>query len=158
MDSRHPQKSFRRGGRLAFLKPNAAGRGPRDENRDITQSTANGQAAIVQDGDTGFAGTAPAGLSDRLASKLFARLLLELPEHRRDLQSAYRDGRNEQLERAAHKLLGAVVYCELPELAGALRELKQAAGAGNAGLAEPAFGKTIRLIDDLLACSGYRAR
>ena len=158
MDSRHPQKSLRRGGRLAFLKPNVAGRGPRDENRDLTQSSASGQAAIVQDGDAGFAGTIPAGLSERLASELFARLLLELPEHRHDLQSAYRDGRNKQLERSAHKLLGAVVYCELPELASALRELKQTINSGDDELTVPAFGKTLRLIDDLLASSGYHAR
>jgi HPt (histidine-containing phosphotransfer) domain-containing protein len=155
MDSRHPQKSLRQGRRLAFLKPYAAGCSPRNANRDDTRTIANRHADIVQDGDTGFAGTIPADLSDRLASELFARLLLELPEHRHDLQSAYRDGNNEQLERSAHKLLGAVVYCELPELARALRELKQAARAGNAGLAGPAFGNTIRLIDELLACSGY---
>jgi HPt (histidine-containing phosphotransfer) domain-containing protein len=158
MDSRHTQKSLRRGGRLAFLKPYAAGRSPRDENRDIPQSSANVQAEGIRDGDAGFAGTIPAGLSDKLASELFARLLLELPDHRRDLQSAYTDGNDEQLERHVHKLLGAVVYCELPELARALRELKQAAGAGNAGQAGPAFGKTIRLIDDLLAGSGYHTR
>jgi HPt (histidine-containing phosphotransfer) domain-containing protein len=158
MDSRHPQKSLRRDGRFAFLEPNAAGRDPRDENRRDTRTSVKGQAAIVQDGDTGFAGSALAGLSDKLASELFARLLLELPEHRRDLQSAYRDGNNDQLARATHKLLGAVVYCDLPELASALRELKQTIGSGDAGLTGPAFGKTLRLIDDLLACSGYHAR
>lgn len=158
MDSRHPQKSLRQGGRLAFPKPDTAGRDPRDENRDVTQSSANTPSAIVQDGDTGFAGTVPAGLSGKLASELFARLLLELPEHRHDLQLAYRDGSDEQLERSAHKLLGAVVYCELPELASALRELKQTIKSGDDELTGPAFGKTLRLIDDLLACSGYHAR
>jgi len=155
MDSRHSQKSPRRGGCLAFLKPNATGRGPRDESRGVTQPGAIAQATIVRDGDTGYPGTVPAGLSDKLASELFARLLLELPEHRRDLQSAYRDGSHEQLERAAHKLLGAVVYCKLPQLAAVLRELKQTIESGNAGLTGPAFDRTIRLIDDLLACSGY---
>ncbi len=155
MGDRHTQKSLGRGGRVAFLEPNAAERDPGHENRDGTRTIADGHEEIVQDGGTGFAGTAPAGLSDKLASELFARLLLELPEHRRDLQSAYRDGNNEQLDRFAHKLLGAVVYCKLPELASALRELKQTTGSGNTGLTGPAFGKTIRLIDDLLACSGY---
>jgi len=158
MDSRHTQKSLRRGKCLAFPEPYDSGRDPRNENRRDTRTSANGQAAIVQDGDAGFPGTIPVDLSDKLASELFARLLLELPEHRRDLQSAYRVGNNEQLERFAHKLLGAVVYCELPELAGALRELKQTIGSGDAGLTGPAFGKTLRLIDDLLACSGYHAR
>jgi HPt (histidine-containing phosphotransfer) domain-containing protein len=155
MDSQHPQKSLRRGGRLAFLEPNAAGHDPRDENRDVTHSSASGQAAIVQDGDAGFAGMAPAGLSDKLASELFARLLLELPEHRRDLQSAYRDGNNDQLARATHKLLGAVVYCDLPELAATLRELKQTTNSVDAGQTAAPFARTIRLIDDLLSCSGY---
>jgi HPt (histidine-containing phosphotransfer) domain-containing protein len=156
MDSQHLQKWLRRGGRLAFLKPNAAGRDPRDENRDVTQSSASGQAAIVQDGDAGFTGMVPASLSDKLASELFARLLLELPEHRRDLLSAYQDGDNEQLARATHKLLGAVVYCDLPELAATLRELKRTTNSVDAGQTAAPFARTIRLIDDLLTCSGYR--
>ena len=155
MSDRHTRKSLGRGGRFAFQEPYADGCDPRIENRDDTRTIADGHAEIAQDGDTGFAGTVPAGLSDKLASELFARLLLELPEHRRDLQSAYRDGNNEQLDRSAHKLLGAVVYCDLPELARALRELKQTIKSGDAGLTGPSFGKAIRLIDDLLACSGY---
>jgi HPt (histidine-containing phosphotransfer) domain-containing protein len=155
MDSQHTQKSLRRGKRPAILEPYAAGRDPRDENRDDTQTSANDQAEIVRYGDREFAGTVPAGLPVKLASELFARLLLELPEHRRDLQLAYRNGNNEQLERSAHKLLGAVLYCELQELARALRELKQTVKSGDAGLTGPSFGKAIRLIDDLLACSGY---
>jgi HPt (histidine-containing phosphotransfer) domain-containing protein len=128
---------------------------PHIGNREDSQTIADDHAQIVQDGDTGFADTSLAGLSEKLASELFARLLLELPEHRRDLQSAYQDGNSEHLERSAHKLLGAVVYCELPDLAAALRELKQTTVAGDAAQAEPAFGKVMRLIDDLLACSGY---
>ena len=155
MDSRHTQKSLRRGKRLAILEPYAAGRDPRDENRRDARTSANGQAAIVQDGDAGFPGTIPVDLSDKLASELFARLLLELPEHRRDLQSAYRDGNNDQLARATHKLLGAVVYCDLPELAATLRELKQTTNSVDAGQTAAPFARTIRLIDDLLSCSGY---
>ena len=158
MDSRHPQKSLHQGGRLAFLKPNAAGRDPRHENRDVTQSSASAQAAIVQDGDAGFAGTVPVGLSNKLASELFARLLLELPEHRRDLQSAYRDRNNDQLE-------GPLTNCSAPwstaisrNWPATLRELKQTIKSVDAGLTGPAFARTIRLIDDLLACSGYHAR
>ena len=131
---------------------------PRRGNRENSQTIANDPVQIIQDGDTEFAVTALAGLSDKLASELFARLLLELPEHRRDLQSAYRGGNNQYLERCAHKLLGAVVYCDLPELAAALRELKQAAAAEDAAQSKPAFGKVMRLIDDLLDCSGCRAR
>jgi len=158
MESRRTQKAPRRGRQFELQETYAAGRDPHMENRDDSQTIADNHAEIVQDGDTGFADTALAGLSAKLASELFARLLLELPEHRRDLQSAYRGGNNEFLERCAHKLLGAVVYCELPELAAALRELKQTTVAGDAAQAKPAFGKVMRLIDDLLACSGYHAR
>jgi hypothetical protein len=136
MESPRTQKTARRG------------------NRGDSQSIADNPAQIVLDGDTGFEGTALADLSGKLASELFARLLLELPEHRHDIQSAYRGGNNEHLERSAHKLLGAVVYCQRPELAAALRELKQTTAAGATAQAEPAFRKVMQLIDDLLACTG----
>jgi HPt (histidine-containing phosphotransfer) domain-containing protein len=158
MESRRTQKAPRRGRHFALQEPFAAGRGPHMGNRDDSQTIAVEHAKIVKDGDTGFSGTALAGLSDKLASELFARLLLELPEHRRDLQSAYRGGNSEYLERCAHKLLGAVVYCELPKLAAALRELKQMTVAEDAAQAKLAFGKVMQLIDDLLACSGYHVR
>lgn len=110
----------------------------------------------VRDGNADSAATAPTGLSARLASDLFARLLLELPEHRHELESACRDGSGEHISRAAHKLLGAVVYCDLPDLAEALRDLKRTIDAPDAGQTEPVCFKTIRLIDELLASSGYR--
>ena len=115
---------------------------------------------VVRDGDTGMGmGNANASLlSYRLASELFALLLLELPVHRRELQSASRDGDPQRLARAAHKLLGAVVYCDLPELADALRELKRMAEFRNTAQAEPALNKVFQLIDELLASSGYRER
>lgn len=155
MGRRHARKPLLSGRRFAFLKPFVAGRGQLDNNVDATQTGAAGHAEIVRDGDTECADTIPSGLSGKLANELFAWLLLELPVHRRDLQSAYQDGNSEQLARAAHKLLGAVVYCELPELARTLRELKRMIGTGDAGQTGPAFGKVIRQIDELLACSGY---
>ena len=151
MTIRHPRKPLRSGRRVAFLEPLAAVRDFLNGYRDGAQTA--GQAERVQDGGLGIGDTA--GLSVRLSSELFARLLLELPEHRRDLQSAYQDGNGEQLTRSAHKLLGAVVYCDLPELARSLRELKHTTGSGDTGQEGSAFGKVIRLIDELLACSGY---
>jgi HPt (histidine-containing phosphotransfer) domain-containing protein len=124
-----------------------------DGKRDDTRAGSAGHAEIIQDGGMGVADAA--GFSDKLASELIARLLLELPEHRRDLQSAYQNGNSELLERAAHKLLGAVVYCKLPQLARALRELKRTTGTVEASQTGPAFGKVIRLLDELLAGSGY---
>ena len=158
MERRRTQKAPCRGRQFALQETYAVRRGPHSGNRDDSQTIADDHAQTVQDGGTGFTDTALAGLSDKLASELFARLLLELPEHRQDLQSAYRDGNNEDLERCAHKLLGAVVYCELPELAAALRELKQTTAAEDAAQATPAFRRVMQLIDDLLACSGYHAR
>jgi HPt (histidine-containing phosphotransfer) domain-containing protein len=134
-----------------LLEPFAAVRGLLSGYRDGAQTAS--QAERVEDGGLGIGDAAE--LSGRLSSELFARLLLELPEHRRDLQSACQDGNGEQLERAAHKLLGAVVYCDLPELAAALRELKQTTGSRDSGQEGSAFGKVIRLIDELLDCSGY---
>ena len=110
----------------------------------------------IRDGNADSAATAATGMSARLASELFARLLLELPGHRHELESACRDGSREHLSRAAHKLLGVVVYCDLPDLAEALRDLKRAIAAPDAGQTEAVCFKTIRLIDELLASSGYR--
>jgi HPt (histidine-containing phosphotransfer) domain-containing protein len=110
----------------------------------------------VEDGFTFTASADPSRLTSRLASELFARLLLELPGHRHELQSAGRDGDTERLVRAAHKLLGAVVYCALPELAEALRELKRMSGPENTAQTAGALNKVVQLIDELLACSGYR--
>jgi Hpt domain len=155
MGRRRTHKPFPGARLVAFLEPFVTGRVWLNKDTDDAQGGAVGDTESVRDGDTGFARTLPSGLSGRLASELFARLLLELPEHRRDLQAAYRDGDSEQLAGAAHKLLGAVVYCDLPQLTEALRELKRTIVSPDAGQKEPAYLRTIRLIDDLLARSGY---
>lgn len=98
----------------------------------------------------------PVPLSDRLASELFARLLLELPDHRRDLMAAYRENDLDLLARRTHKLLGAVMYCDLPELAAALQTLRLTRGENNAEELRLAYGRTISTIDHLLQKSGYR--
>jgi HPt (histidine-containing phosphotransfer) domain-containing protein len=125
--------------------------GPRERSLNDA-ADANG----VRDSAMAVGITAPSPMSTRLASELFARLLLELPAHRRELHSALRTGDQERLARAAHKLLGAVVYCNLPELAEALRELKRMTESGDATRTGPALDKVLRQIDELLACSGYR--
>jgi len=113
-------------------------------------------ASTLRDGDRNTRAAARSRLSSMLASELFARLLLELPGHRRELQSAARDGNTERLDRAAHKLLGAVLYCDLPELADALRETKRRCASRNGEQAETAAALPIRLIDELLTRSGFR--
>ena len=105
--------------------------------------------------ESGSRMTQPERTRSGMASELFARLLLELPEHRRELQSAGRDGDSGRLTRAAHKLLGAVVYCNLPELADALRKLKGMAESGHTAQTKAALNMVLRLIDELLTSSGY---
>jgi HPt (histidine-containing phosphotransfer) domain-containing protein len=122
---------------------------------DRRQNDATG-THTVRDGDLSAETMPPSVPSARLASELFARLLLELPAHRRELRSARRDGDEKRLGRAAHKLLGAVVYCDLPELAGVLRELRQMTESGDATRTGPALEAVLRRIDELLACIGYR--
>ena len=104
---------------------------------------------------TGTDAAEPVRLSDRLASELFARLLLELPDHRQVLMTAYRENDSERLASSTHKLLGAVMYCDLPELAEALQQLRQAYGSDDSERLRLSHGKAIRAIDELLEKSGY---
>ena len=153
MGKRHTEKTQHSGPHPALKETiNAAG-DPLSGRHDGTGSGASHIRNGIHDGGDGNAVTARS--CDTLASELFARLLLELPGHRREMQSAYRKGDDEQLARATHKLLGGVVYCELADLATALRELKQALSAGDTAQTGAAMSKTLRIIDDLLACSGY---
>jgi len=99
----------------------------------------------------------PRGPSGRFTSELFARLLLELPDHRHALLTAFEENNPEQLRAGTHKLLGAVVYCDLPQLASALRELRQAYDTGDRERLQTAFNRTIHTLDQLLAASGYTA-
>jgi hypothetical protein len=148
-------KKMRRSGmRPAFMEPVSTVCDTLSGQRDGARSGASATGDSVQDVSNGFGSTARPCAP--LASELFARLLLELPGHRRDLLSACQDGNEERLARAAHKLLGGVVYCELADLAAALRELKQTLGSGDSAQTAASLGKAVRIIDELLACSGYR--
>jgi HPt (histidine-containing phosphotransfer) domain-containing protein len=150
MSKPHTGKSQRSRERTAFMQQITAACDPLSGNCGGAPAGARNR---IRDGGAGIAVTARP--FDSLASELFARLLLELPDHRRELLLAYQDGDDARLARAAHKLLGGVVYCELAELAAALRDLKQALGAGDTGHTSAALNKVIRIIDELLTCSGY---
>ena len=69
---------------------------------------------------------APRGRKQPFSSELFIELLTELPTHRRQILHAWEAGDLDTLRSAVHKLLGAVVYCNAPELEEALRELRLA--------------------------------
>jgi HPt (histidine-containing phosphotransfer) domain-containing protein len=90
----------------------------------------------------------------RFSSELFASLLLELPEHRQALLDAHGNRDLGQLGSCAHKLLGAVVYCDLPELAAALRQLQQAVRSDDIRAVTPCCNASVQAIDTLLAKSG----
>lgn len=118
-----------------------------------SHSPVNDSQMNRQHAETGAA--EPVRLSDRLASELFARLLLELPDHRQTLMTAYRENDSERLASSTHKLLGAVMYCDLPDLAEALQELRQAYGSNDSEQLRLSHGKAVRAIDELLERSGY---
>jgi HPt (histidine-containing phosphotransfer) domain-containing protein len=98
--------------------------------------------------------TAKDSVTGRFSSELFASLLLELPEHRQALLNARAGEDISELGRCTHKLLGAVVYCDLPELAGALRALQQAIRCEDTDAITPACNASIRAIDTVLSKSG----
>ncbi len=93
-------------------------------------------------------------VSARFSSELFASLLLELPEHRQALLDAHAGRDIDELGRCSHKLLGAVVYCDLPELTGALRKLQEVIRSEDVDAVTPACNASVQAIEALLAKSG----
>jgi HPt (histidine-containing phosphotransfer) domain-containing protein len=91
------------------------------------------------------------------SSELFAELLLELPVHRQRLSGAAENGDMDTLRKAVHQLLGAVAYCDAPELEEALRELRLAIKAGRQGAIKVYHEQLINVIDSTLRSSGYRS-
>jgi HPt (histidine-containing phosphotransfer) domain-containing protein len=73
-------------------------------------------------GDTQTPGRRRQSFSD----EIFAELLTELPVHRHQISGAWKAGDLDTLRSDIHKLLGAVVYCDAPELEESLRELQRA--------------------------------
>ena len=93
-------------------------------------------------------------VSAHFSSELFASLLLELPEHRQALLDAHAGQDLDELGRCAHKLLGAVVYCDLPELTGTLRKLQEVIRSKDVDAITPACNTSVQAIEALLANSG----
>jgi len=93
---------------------------------------------------------------DTLGTVIFARLLLELPQHRQTLESATQANDHEQLALWSHKLAGAVAYCNLPELSAALDELRQMLDMNNTEQTRHACHMVNRCITALIESSGAR--
>jgi HPt (histidine-containing phosphotransfer) domain-containing protein len=96
------------------------------------------------------------GLPDRFASQLFASLLLELPEHRRAFTTAWLANDHPSLGASAHRLAGAVAYCDLPELSAALAGLERAIREDDEAALPQAYNLASRELDALLEKSGLR--
>jgi HPt (histidine-containing phosphotransfer) domain-containing protein len=94
-------------------------------------------------------------LDRTLSSELFARLLLELPAHRRRFAAAYRSGDTAQLGRHVHQLLGCAAYCDTPELVDGLQELRRALKTADRRLIDVQYARAIDAIDSILRYSGY---
>ena len=95
-------------------------------------------------------------LTDRFASQLFASLLLELPEHRRAFTTAWLANDHTSLAASAHRLAGAVAYCDLPELSAALAGLERALPDDDEATLRQAYNLASRELDALLEKSGRR--
>jgi HPt (histidine-containing phosphotransfer) domain-containing protein len=111
-----------------------------------------GQTQPVDDSET----LARSGLPDRFASQLFASLLLELPEHRQAFTTAWLANDHPSLAASAHRLAGAVAYCDLPELSAALTGLERALREGDEAALPQAYNLASRELDALLEKSGQR--
>ncbi|HAJ92851.1 MAG TPA: hypothetical protein DCO71_09620 [Gammaproteobacteria bacterium] len=60
------------------------------------------------------------------SGEMFAELLIELPDFQKKISQAYQAGDRHNLRSHLHQLLGAVAYCDAPELEMALRKFHQA--------------------------------
>lgn len=111
-----------------------------------------GQSLPADDSDT----QPRSDLQERFASQLFASLLLELPEHRRAFTAAWLTNDYPSLAASAHRLAGAVAYCDLPELSAALAGLEHALRDGDEATLQQAYNLASRELDALLEKSGRR--
>ncbi|MEN8204410.1 MAG: Hpt domain-containing protein [Pseudomonadota bacterium] len=99
---------------------------------------------------------APKGRRHSFSGELFAELLIELPVHRRQILRAWEAGDLDTLRQAVHKLLGAVAYCDAPELEEAIRELRLALKTEDQHTIDVYHERALNVIDGTLRYSGYR--
>ena len=96
---------------------------------------------------------APGERKQPFSSELFIELLTELPTHRRQILHAWEAGDLDTLRSAVHKLLGAVVYCNAPELEEALRELRLALKTEDQHTIDAYHERAINALDSTLRYS-----
>jgi HPt (histidine-containing phosphotransfer) domain-containing protein len=98
----------------------------------------------------------PIEADENFSSEMFVQLLLELPAHRRDIAESWQAGDLLRLRSCVHRLLGATVYCDAPQLEAALRELRSALHSGDAAGIALQHARALDVIDTTLNCSGCR--
>jgi len=99
---------------------------------------------------------APRGRRQSFSGEIFAELLTELPGHRQQILRAWEAGDLDTLRSTVHKLLGAVAYCDAPELEEALRELRLALKTGDQHTIDAYHERALNVLDSTLMYSGYR--
>jgi HPt (histidine-containing phosphotransfer) domain-containing protein len=99
---------------------------------------------------------APRGRRRSFSGEIFAELLTELPLHRSQILHAWEAADLDTLRGTVHKLLGAVAYCDAPELEEALRELRLALKTGDQHTIDVYHERALNVLDDTLRYSGYR--
>ena len=71
-----------------------------------------------------------ANYNQALAGELFTLLIANLPIDQESINSAFSDGKNEQLAEAIHKLLGSLRYCGVPRLENAVEKVVNISKSG----------------------------
>jgi len=97
----------------------------------------------------------PNSVRHSFSSELFAELLIELPEHRQKISQAYETGNLHDLRNNVHQLLGAIVYCDAPELETALRSLHRALATTDQDRIDASYLRAFNTINSTLSYSGF---
>ena len=92
------------------------------------------------------------------SGEMFAELLIELPDFQKKISQAWQIGDRHGLRSHLHQLLGAVAYCDAPELEMALRKLHQAIKAeapDTPDSIDSCYTRVCSTINSTLMYSGY---
>ena len=94
-------------------------------------------------------------LTRSFSTELYAKLVMELPDHREHINDAYRSGDFPRLRHRVHQLLGCAAYCNAPELVTGLRQLRLALKTGDHKLIDLYFTRAVNVIDCTIKSSAY---
>ena len=100
------------------------------------------------------AAVVPGRIRQSFACEMFAELLIELPDYQEKFSQAWRVGDRQGLRNHVHRLLGAVAYCDAPELESALRTLHSSLATDDTDRIDSAYVQARSAIDNALAYSG----